>query len=113
MNRDATIAAHVPNLFDRARFGPDVVFVDTATEATELDPAAVMVDLDRCDNPADFRLEGAVVIGFGPHVDSAGHQRARDLGYDLVLPRSQFFRRLPDLLIQHSKPGSEPDEGQP
>lgn len=95
------IAAHVPNLFDRARFGPTVVFVDSGVEAAAQNPTAVMVDLDRCDDPQEFRLDGTVVIGFGSHVDAAAHQRARDLGYDLVLPRSQFFRRLPDLLTQY------------
>lgn len=95
------IAAHVPNVFDRARFGPAVVFVDSGVEAAAHSPTAVMVDLDRCDDPEEFRLDGTTVIGFGSHVDAAAHQRARDLGYDLVLPRSLFFRRLPDLLTHY------------
>ncbi len=105
MSAKPTVVAHVPNLFDRARFGRHVVFVDTGGEAAAHEPTTIMVDLDRCADPAEFRLDGPVVIGFGSHVDSAGHQRARDLGYDLVLPRSQFFRRLPHLLTT-----SEPDE---
>lgn len=96
-----SVVAHVPNVFDRARFGPDVVFVDSGSEAAAHNPTAVLVDLDRCDDPGEFRIEGSVVIGFGSHVDAATHQRARDLGYDLVLARSQFFRRLPDLLTKH------------
>lgn len=105
MSGDPRVVAHVPNLFDRARFGPMVVFVETGAEAAAQNPTTVLVDLDRCDDPIGFRIDGSVVIGFGSHVDTAAHQRARDLGYDLVLPRSQFFRRLPDLLTQH-----QPDE---
>lgn len=109
------VVAHVPNIFDRSRFGSNVVFVDSGAEAAAQNPAAVMVDLDRCDHPDEFRIDGSVVIGFGSHVDTAAHQRARDLGYDLVLPRSQFFRRLPDLVagyevIQQDVIQTDPDE---
>ena len=93
-----TIAAHVPNLFDRARFGNRVVFVDSAAEAAALAPAVLLVDLDRCTDLPGFRIEGSTVIGFGPHSDSALHGRAVAAGYDEVQPRSIFFRRLPDLL---------------
>lgn len=106
MSAEPKVVAHVPNVFDRVRFGPDVVFVESGAEAAAQQPTAVMVDLDRCDDLAAFRIDGPVVIGFGSHVDAAGHQQARDLGYDLVLPRSRFFRRLPDLLIHHDS-----DEG--
>ena len=98
MSDRSTIVAHVPNLFDRGRFGPDVVFVEDGAEAAAFHPALLMIDLDRCEDPSGYRIDGAFVIGFGPHVDSEIHRQARDLGYDLVLPRSQFFRRLPDLL---------------
>jgi len=105
MSRTPVIVAHIPNLFDRSRFGDAVTFVDSGPEAAAQEPTMVLVDLDRCENPVEFRIAGAVVIGFGPHVDSASHERARELGYDLVLARSRFFRRLPDLLI-----GQESDE---
>lgn len=93
-----TIAAHVPNLFDRSRFGGRATFVETPDEARALGPSLLIVDLDRCDDLAGFRIEGTRVIGFGPHVDSTGHRKAVEAGYDEVLPRSIFFRRLPDLL---------------
>lgn len=102
------IVAHVPNLFDRTRFGEHVLFVESGPEAASHRPSTIMVDLDRCDDPADFRIDGPFVIGFGSHVDTDGHQRARDLGYDLVLPRSQFFRRLPDLLDQRRQSDESP-----
>jgi len=94
------IVAYAPNIFDRSRFGDRVRFVETPAEAAGLGPDVIFVDLDRCQDPAGFRLDGAEVIGFGPHVESEQHDRARLLGYDEVLPRSLFFRRLPDLLAE-------------
>ncbi|MEM7341365.1 MAG: hypothetical protein AAF467_22100 [Actinomycetota bacterium] len=93
-----TIAAHVPNLFDRSRFDGRATFVETPEEARALGPALLFVDIDRCDDLAGFCIEGTRVIGFGPHVDSTGHRKAVEAGYDEVLPRSVFFKRLPDLL---------------
>jgi hypothetical protein len=93
-----TIVAHVPNLFDRSRFRGLASFVDTPDEARALNPSLVIVDLDRCADPEGFRLPGARVVGFGPHVDSDLHRRAAECGYTEVLVRSVFFRRLPELL---------------
>ncbi len=93
-----TIVAHVPNLFDRSRFDGKATFVETAEEARSLNPTLVIVDLDRCDDAAGFRVDGATVIGFGPHVDSELHRQASEIGYSEVLARSVFFKRLPDLL---------------
>jgi hypothetical protein len=58
----------------------------------------LIIDLDRCEDLVAFRIDGPRVVGFGPHVDSTVHDRARGAGYDEVLPRSIFFRRLADLL---------------
>ena len=93
-----TIVAHIPNLFDRSRFQGRATFVETADEAKTHSPSLVIVDLDRCDDAESFRLDGARVIGFGPHVDSALHKRAEEFGYTEVLTRSVFFKRLPELL---------------
>lgn len=93
-----TIAAHVPNLFDRSRFQGMVTFVATPEEAESLNPSLVIVDLDRCDDVEGFRLNEARVIGFGPHVDTALHQKATEAGYTEILARSVFFKRLPELL---------------
>ncbi len=41
---------------------------------------------------------GARTVGFGPHVDDDALVRARSLGAEEALPRSLFFRRLPDLM---------------
>lgn len=95
-----TIAAHVPNLFDRSRFSGLVTFVETPEEAGALNPSMVIVDLDRCDDPEGFKIDGSTVIGFGPHVDTDLHRRAADAGYTEVLARSVFFKRLPEILNQ-------------
>jgi hypothetical protein len=93
-----TIAAYVPNLFDRSRFGGRAAFVETPEEASACRPALLLVDLDRCTDIVGFCIEGAQVIGFGPHVDTQLRQQALAAGYDEVLARSVFFRRLPALL---------------
>lgn len=94
-----TIAAFVPDLMDRSRFGnADVVFVANATDAIQSNAELVLVDLDRCDEPAEFRLVGTTVIGFGSHVDLESAAAARAAGFDEVLARSVFFRRLPQIV---------------
>lgn len=92
------VAAHVPNLFDRSRFDGRAHFVDSPAEALACSPDLVIVDLDRCDDLEGFRIDGARLIGFGPHVETSLYDRALAAGYDEVLPRSIFFRRLPQLL---------------
>lgn len=92
------IVALIPNLFDRSRFGGRATFVDDPDEAVTLNPSLVIVDLDRCDDLAGFRIDGPRVIGFGPHVDTTIHREALEAGYDEVLPRSVFFKRLPGIL---------------
>lgn len=93
-----TIAAVIPNLMDRSRFGDRVAFVATGREASESGASLVLVDLDRCGDLAQFRIPDAHVIGFGPHVDTELHQAALAAGYDEVLARSAFFKRLDSLL---------------
>ena len=74
--------------------------METPEEAAALNPTLLIVDLDRCEDPEAFRIDGPTVIGFGPHVDTELHQRAEACGYAEVLARSVFFRRLPELLAQ-------------
>jgi hypothetical protein len=94
------IAAHVPNLFDRSRFGGRAVFVESPEEALACRPHLLIVDLDRCRDVEGFRIDGPRVVGFGSHVDTDVHQQAVAAGYEEVLARSVFFRRLPELLDQ-------------
>jgi len=44
---------------------------------------------------------GAAVIAFGSHVATDVLAAAKDAGADLVLPRSSFAARLPELLREH------------
>jgi len=102
-----TIVAHVPNLFDRSRFGGRVVFVDSPQEALAHEPDLMIVDLDRSEDALAFVVPHAHIIGFGPHVDSDGHAAALAGGYDEVFARSVFFRRLDELLDSAAAPESE------
>lgn len=95
-----TIVAYVPNLFDRSRFNDRVSFVDSADEAAAHEPTLLIVDLDRCEDIEAFTLPGVRLIGFGPHVDSEAQADATSAGYHEVLPRSLFFRRLPEILTE-------------
>lgn len=90
------IAAHVPDLMDRSRFGVGVQFVGAAGEVG--DAALVVVDLDRCTDIGAFAALPARTVGFCSHVDGERMVSATDAGFDEVLPRSVFFRRLPELL---------------
>ena len=105
-----TIAAHVPNLFDRSRFNGRVTFVESPEEASACSPDLLIVDLDRCDDLEAFRIEGPRLVGFGPHVDSVSHDRAVAVGYDEVLPRSVFFRRLNQLLDEQPHVATDDQE---
>ena len=93
-----SVAAHVPNLFDRSRFRGLAIFVDSPDEVQSLDVDLLLVDLDRCEDVAAYRLDGVRVVGFGPHADTELHRQAAESGYDEILARSVFFTRLPSLL---------------
>ena len=53
----------------------------------------------------------AVLIAYGSHVDVPALQAARDAGCDLVLPRSAFVQRLPQLLTCGGAQDVEPEIG--
>jgi hypothetical protein len=97
-----TTLAYVPDLMDRSRLASrTVTFVPRAEallQAAEGD--VVVVDLSR---PGVLDALGAMpagvrTIGFGSHVDRELLDAARAAGCDEVLPRSEFFRRLAELL---------------
>ncbi len=88
--------ALVGDLMDRSKLTaaiPDVSFArDVAGCAGAV---VVIVDLARNgDAIASVRelVPEARIIGFGPHVDGEGADRARAAGADVVFPRSRFFR---------------------
>lgn len=96
------IAAYVPDLMDRSKVAaavPGVRFVSSPSELAALasDGATIVVDLSRpgvLDAVRSLGSSGAVVIGFGSHVDRDLLERAREAGCDRVLARSAFFSRL-------------------
>jgi len=78
----------------------------SATSAVSPDLKLALLDLSnpKATSPEDIRAwkaalpEGAVLVAYGSHVDVTALQAARDAGCDVVLPRSAFVQRLPQLL---------------
>jgi hypothetical protein len=103
-----TVVVFAPELGDRSRFDAyNVTHVRSAGKLAEFsqstEPDLIIVDLDRTSAPADFRLDNAHVVGFGSHVHTDRHNAALDAGFDAVVARSVFFRRLPELLAPVAK----------
>jgi PleD family two-component response regulator len=91
--------------------GVEVAFArtaDAAFEAARADaPAVVVADLhsQRCDPFAlaarlksEPSLAAVPLVGFFSHVETELQRRARESGFDQVLPRSAFVQRLPEIL---------------
>ncbi|MGY9072042.1 MAG: hypothetical protein ACKVHU_03735 [Acidimicrobiales bacterium] len=91
------IAAFVPDLMDRSRFGATVTFV-TLAELPAVTDDLVLIDLRKREVLDALPSGAGRVIGFAPHVDDDLLQAAVEAGCDEALPRSVFFRRLADLL---------------
>jgi CheY-like chemotaxis protein len=96
--------------------GVEVVFprsLDALTEAAkEAAPALVIVDLhlQRYDPFAvalrfkeDEALRETPLVGFFSHVRIELQTRAAGAGFDRVLPRSAFTKRLPEILLGSDK----------
>ncbi len=96
------------DLMDRSRIESLVsglVVWKTASEVAEgltrLRPRAAYVDLalpEARSIIADLAAVGVPVTAFGPHVDESALEAARRAGAEAALPRSRFFRQLPQLL---------------
>ncbi len=102
------VVVFAPELGDRSRFDSyDVTHVRSAGKLAEFsestEPDLIIVDLDRTSAPADFRLDNAHVVGFASHVETERHDVALEAGFDAVMARSVFFRRLPELLAPVAK----------
>ena len=95
------IAAFVPDLMDRSKISAavdGVAFVASPGDLVDAEADVVVIDLGRpgsLDVLAD--LPGRVVA-FARHTERDTIAFARSAGCDEVLARSEFFRRLPDLL---------------
>jgi hypothetical protein len=99
----SAIVALVADLMDRSRIeaavGASVEFVRAVDELSGTDAAVVLVDLRVAPDPGTIRrlVPTARIVAFGSHVDDEVLDAARAAGIDDVLPRSLFFRRLPEL----------------
>lgn len=70
---------------------PQLIIVDL--QAGRFDPFTVAAKVK-----ADARLREAKLLGFFSHVEGELARRARASGFDFVMPRSVFAKRLPDIL---------------
>jgi hypothetical protein len=98
------VVAYVPDLMDRSRMAAlgDVTFVPDpaglAARAAAEGAEVVVVDLTR---PGALEAVAAVegrVVGFANHTERELMDAARAAGCDLVVARSAFFSRLPELV---------------
>jgi len=70
---------------------PALVIVDLHLQ--RFDPFSIAQSLK-----ADSQLHATPLVGFFSHVQTELQRRAEDAGYDRILPRSAFTKRLPDIL---------------
>ena len=97
------VVAYVPDLMDRSRISaavPGVVFVRNAAELVDAAAGADLVVLD-ASRPGALDVVPSLAtraIAFGSHFDTELLDAARAAGVDEVMPRSAFFRRLPEVL---------------
>jgi PleD family two-component response regulator len=92
----------------------DVRYVKTPEAALEVarsePPSLIIADLHsvKCDPlglaerlKADEVLRTVPLLGFFSHVDGELRRRADSAGYDVVMPRSVFSSKLPEILRQY------------
>lgn len=96
------IVAYVPDLMDQSKVAAagDCVFVSRPAElaARSAEADVVVVDLTK-PGVLDVLSElDARVIGFANHTSRDVMDAARAAGCEQVLPRSQFFARIDELL---------------
>jgi hypothetical protein len=95
------VVALVSDLMDRSRLGAAVPGVRFVRDLAGVTADVVVVDLGRGDALAQLASlpPGAVerVVGYVAHVDAERADAARAAGCTEVVPRSLFFRRLPEL----------------
>lgn len=95
-----TTFAMVGDLMDRARIDEAILDVHHTTPgrigALAGPDDLILVDLRRLGAQVALAVAtGARVVGFAPHVDEDTLAAAAEAGVE-ALPRSVFFRRLPD-----------------
>ena len=99
------VVALVPDLMDRSKVAAVAPGAEFVARAGALPAAAagadlVVLDLSRpgaVDAIPALVATGARVVGFGSHVDRETLEAANEAGAS-ALPRSEFFRRMAELL---------------
>jgi hypothetical protein len=95
------IVAYTPDVMDRSKVAAagDCIFVSRPTDLAALCGGAdiVVVDLTR-PGVVDVLPLDAKVIGFANHTNRDVMEAARAAGCHEVLPRSDFFARIEELL---------------
>jgi hypothetical protein len=100
-DRALPVVAFAPDLMDRSRIAaavPDAVFVRGADELATTPARIALLDLSRPGALLVIPRIEAPVVGFASHVDDELIDAAREAGCREVLPRSRFFRRLPEIV---------------
>jgi hypothetical protein len=96
------IVAYVPDLMDRSKVAAagDCVFVSAPGQLAGLSGGADVIVVDLTKPGVVDVLAGldARVIGFANHTSRDVMDAARAAGCEQVLPRSDFFARLDELL---------------
>jgi hypothetical protein len=101
MTAGDVVVVYAPDLMDRSRIAavlPDAVFVRSVGELSGAAARLALVDLGR---PGVLEVLPELtmpVVGFASHVDDELMAAARAAGCRDVLPRSRFFRSLPELV---------------
>ena len=96
-----TVAAYVPDLMDRSKVAaaaPDATFVSDPEQLADVDADLVVLDLSRPGAVDVLPKLRTHTIGFCRHTLRDVIAAAENAGCDLVLVRSEFFARLPELL---------------
>lgn len=101
------IVAIVEDLFFRAKIAETAKILGTKVEFKEAaedvkDADMIIVDLETADLSQVMILKQqnprARLIGYLPHVMAALRKQAIDAGFDEAMARSEFSRKLPELL---------------
>jgi len=74
---------------------PDLIVVDLHNEKP--DPIDVATQLKENESLKAIRL-----VGFFSHVETELQRKAREAGYDQILPRSVFSRDLAEIMVQEA-----------
>jgi hypothetical protein len=95
------VAAYVPDLMDRSRLPQGVTVVPDLVALIHAAADVMVLDLSRplaLEAVASLAVAGRTVIGYCPHVDRQLMSDALMAGCTEVLARSEFFRKVADLL---------------